>query len=114
METAVPEKQNHSLLGSKEPTLLCNQVKFWVRGLSDYPTYEDQHSCPDSRVKSSHLSLIAFNYSQPHLPVPVSETVCGLLLARSFMFIVAVRVPLALGENFTLMVQCDLAGTLLS
>jgi hypothetical protein len=30
------------------------------------------------------------------------------------MFIVAVRVPLALGENFTLMVQCDLAGTLLS
>ena len=47
------------------------------------------------------------------MPVPVSETVCGLLLAPSFMFIVAVRMPVALGENFTLMMQCDLVGTLL-
>ena len=58
--------------------------------------------------------MLSFFFPWPHLPVPVSETVCGLLLALSFGFIVAVRVPVAFGENFTLMMQCDLVGTLLS
>ena len=47
-----------------------------------------------------------------HFPVPVSETVCGLLFALSFTSRVAVRVPVAVGVNVTPMVQVDLAGTL--
>ena len=43
------------------------------------------------------------------MPVPFSVMVCGLLFALSFTFSVAVRVPVAFGENFTLMMQCDLA-----
>jgi hypothetical protein len=38
-------------------------------------------------------------------PVPVSVTVCGLPVALSAMFNVAVRVPLAVGVNSTLIVQ---------
>src|ERR1035437_2089385 len=46
-------------------------------------------------------------------PVPVSFTVCGLLLAVSFTFKVAVRVPVACGVNFTERVHLPLAATLL-
>src|ERR1035437_7464837 len=44
-------------------------------------------------------------------PVPVSFTVCGLLLAVSFTFKVAVRVPVACGVNFTERVHLPLAAT---
>jgi hypothetical protein len=47
-----------------------------------------------------------------YFPVPVRETVCGLVLALSFMFIVAVRVPVACGVNVTEIVHLLLAGTL--
>ena len=47
-----------------------------------------------------------------HFPVPVSETVCGLLLALSLTFIVADRAPVADGVNVTLIEQCPFAGTL--
>jgi hypothetical protein len=39
------------------------------------------------------------------VPVPVSVTVCGLPAALSTMFNVAVRVPIAVGVNDTLIVQ---------
>jgi hypothetical protein len=48
----------------------------------------------------------------PYFPVPVSETVCGLLFALSFTSMVAVRVPFAEGVNLTLIVQCALAARL--
>lgn len=38
-------------------------------------------------------------------PVPVRETVCGLLLALSWKVRVPVRAPVALGENVTAAVQ---------
>jgi hypothetical protein len=38
-------------------------------------------------------------------PVPVSETVCGLLVAESVKLKVPDRVPVALGENVTEAVQ---------
>src|ERR1700680_1863216 len=47
-----------------------------------------------------------------YLPVPVSETVCGLLLALSLTSMVAARAPSANGVNFTLMVQCAFAARL--
>ena len=40
-----------------------------------------------------------------YLPVPVSATVCGLLLALSTTFRVAVRAPFAVGEKVTEIVQ---------
>lgn len=51
-------------------------------------------------------------WTRLYFPVPVSNVVCGLLLALSFMFSVAVRVPVADGVNVTLTVQVDFAGTL--
>jgi hypothetical protein len=44
-------------------------------------------------------------------PVPVSEIVCGLLVALSVSASVPVRVPAALGVNFTLIVQLAPAAT---
>ena len=41
----------------------------------------------------------------PVFPVPVSAAVCGLPLALSVTVIVAVRVPVAVGENVTAMLQ---------
>jgi hypothetical protein len=37
----------------------------------------------------------------PYLPVPVSGMACGLLLALSLTFNVALRVPVACGLNVT-------------
>jgi hypothetical protein len=45
-------------------------------------------------------------------PVPESATDCGLLLAASVKFNVALRVPVAVGENVTLTVQLDKAARL--
>src|ERR1700722_14420079 len=45
-------------------------------------------------------------------PVPVRDTICGLLAALSEMFRLAVRVPVALGVKVMLMVQESPAGTL--
>src|ERR1700690_2093864 len=47
-----------------------------------------------------------------HFPVPVSETVCGLVLALSFTYIVAVRVPVAPGVKVTEIVHLPFDGTL--
>ncbi len=47
-----------------------------------------------------------------YFPVPVNETVCGLLLALSPMPIVAVRVPVAAGVNVTEMVHFALPARL--
>jgi len=44
-------------------------------------------------------------------PVPVSEIVCGLLEALSVSVSVPVRVPAAVGVNFTLIVQLAPAVT---
>jgi hypothetical protein len=44
--------------------------------------------------------------------VPVSETVCGLLLAPSFTYIVAVRAPVAAGVKVTEIVHLPFEGTL--
>lgn len=44
--------------------------------------------------------------------MPVSETVCGLLLALLFTFSLAGRVPVADGVNVTLTVHMDFACTL--
>ena len=46
------------------------------------------------------------------VPVPVSETVCGLFEALSVMVSAPVREPLAVGVNVTLTVQLELAPTL--
>ena len=46
-------------------------------------------------------------------PVPVSGIFCGLSLALSAMLIVALRAPLAEGENVTLMAQEPLAANVL-
>src|SRR3989442_12789137 len=43
--------------------------------------------------------------AQPHLPVPLSETLCGLPAASSVMFTVAARTPVAAGVKLTLIVQ---------
>src|SRR5207245_6589845 len=43
--------------------------------------------------------------AQPHLPVPLSETLCGLPAALSVMFTVAARTPVAAGVKLTLIVQ---------
>jgi hypothetical protein len=43
-------------------------------------------------------------------PVPVSGTVCGLLLALSVMVRVPVRLPIAVGVKVTLMVQLAAAA----
>src|SRR6266852_657936 len=48
----------------------------------------------------------------PYCPVPVTATVCGLLLALSDTVRVAVRAPVALGVNVTEMVHLPLACTL--
>ncbi len=48
-----------------------------------------------------------------YFPVPVRLTVCGLLLALSLMFMVAVRVPVACGVNVTEIVHLALLATLL-
>src|ERR1700737_2321872 len=47
-----------------------------------------------------------------HFPVPVSDTVCGLLLALSFTFMVAERAPVAPGLKVTEIVHLPFAGTL--
>ena len=49
--------------------------------------------------------LAGITLAFPELPVPVSDTVCGLLVALSVMATVALRVPAAEGVNTTLMVQ---------
>lgn len=46
-------------------------------------------------------------------PVPVSDTVCGLLLAPSLKLIVPVRVPVACGEKDTDAVQLPPAASVL-
>ena len=46
------------------------------------------------------------------VPVPVSETVCGLLEALSVMVKLPLRVPLAVGVKVTLTVQLELVATL--
>ena len=46
------------------------------------------------------------------LPVPVNPAVCGLSLALSLTFRVAVRVPVAVGAKVTEMVQWDFAARL--
>jgi len=46
------------------------------------------------------------------VPVPVSETLCGLFEALSVMVSVPVREPLAVGVKVTLTVQLELAATL--
>jgi hypothetical protein len=51
--------------------------------------------------------------SQYYFPVPLRETDCGLPVALSFKFNVAVRVPFASGVNVTEMVHLPFAGTLL-
>ena len=48
----------------------------------------------------------------PYFPVPVRDAVCGELLALSVTASVAVRVPVVVGANFTLTVQCDFAAKL--
>ena len=49
---------------------------------------------------------------ETHFPIPVKETDCGLSLALSLMFIVAVRIPVAPGVNVTEIVHLPLAATL--
>jgi len=44
------------------------------------------------------------------LPVPDRATASGLLWRLSVMLTVAVRVPMALGVNFTVIVQLELVG----
>jgi len=46
------------------------------------------------------------------VPVPVSETACGLPVASSVMVTLAARFPVAVGLNVTLMEQLALAATL--
>ena len=46
------------------------------------------------------------------VPVPVSETACGLLEALSVMVSAPVREPLAVGVKVTLTVQLELPATL--
>ena len=45
-------------------------------------------------------------------PVPVSDTLCGLPEALSVMVTEALRLPLAVGSNVTLIVQFAPAATL--
>src|SRR5215469_4482945 len=47
---------------------------------------------------------------EPVLPVPVRVTECGLPLALSVTVMLAVRVPVAVGENVTAMLQLKLAA----
>jgi len=45
-------------------------------------------------------------------PAPVSDAVCGLFEASSFTVSVPVSVPMMLGVNVTLIVQCPFAARL--
>ena len=47
------------------------------------------------------------------MPIPVSETVCGLPTALSEIMIAPVRVPVAVGVNVTRILQLDKAARLL-
>ena len=47
------------------------------------------------------------------VPVPVSDVACGLLFALSETLIVPVRVPMAVGLNFTEILQLRLAANVL-
>jgi hypothetical protein len=47
------------------------------------------------------------------VPVPFKEDCCGLLLALSATFKVVDREPTAVGENFIMIVQDELAGSVL-
>jgi hypothetical protein len=56
----------------------------------------------------SKLKLVGDNLAA--VPPPVNGTVCGLPTALSVTLRVAVRVPLAVGLNVTVMVQLALAA----
>ena len=56
-------------------------------------------SLPPSQFLTSEREIVYF-------PVPVRLTVCGLPAALSLMVIAPVRVPAAVGVNFTLIAQC--------
>ena len=55
--------------------------------------------------------LVGERLTKEVVPVPERLTVCGLPLALSEMLTEAVRLPLAAGVNFTLIVQLALAAT---
>jgi hypothetical protein len=74
-------------------------VSVTVSALLEVPT-----AClPNERVAGNAVAC--------NSPVPVRETVCGLLLALSVMVRVPGLEPVAVGVKVTLMVQLDAAAT---
>ena len=63
------------------------------------------------RVWLLKVRLVAVTPATGALPVPVRLTVCGLPLALSAMLTEAVRAPVAVGVNVTLIVQVPFAAT---
>jgi hypothetical protein len=57
------------------------------------------------------LRLVVLRVAPAVVPVPLRLTVCGLLLALSVSVRVAVREPVAVGANVTLITQVPLAAT---
>lgn len=47
------------------------------------------------------------------MPVPLSATLCGLVVALSVIVTLALRLPLAVGEKVTLLVQAALTANVL-
>jgi len=67
--------------------------------------------CPAVTVRLVGCVVIEGAATDVMEPVPVSEIVCGLLEALSVSVSVPVRVPAAVGVNFTLIVQLAPAAT---
>ena len=75
-------------------------------GILCFGMFEDRNverCSTDSRRRLSphHTITRVFDY----VPLPARGTFCGVLVALSLMVIVAVRVPVATGANFTVRMQ---------
>jgi hypothetical protein len=64
--------------------------------------------CAALRVPTAWLPKLKLVGERPmSAPVPVRGTACGLPIALSVIVMAPVRVPVAVGSNFTVIVQCD-------
>jgi len=79
------------------------------------PVFDTMTGCDALLLPSTcaeKVSVLVDTAMTGAVPVPVSETLCGLFEALSVIVSVPVREPLAVGVNVTLTVQLELAATL--
>src|SRR6267143_4925001 len=86
-----------------------------VTDMDGPPGFDSVTGCEALALPSAcaaKVSVLVDTVMTGAVPVPVSETLCGLFDALSVMVSAPVRKPLAVGVKVTLTVQLELAATL--